>query len=200
MAFAVAVLCLLAPFPANAQGDATVGLLGGQEDDPTDLTRIYRRGLTEWRLRMGWGLQHNLPTGPRTGMVGDAFSVSYNRFRSPRTSWGLEAGGARIRAREKHVTAHSAQALYTHVFSLEPRRIAYWDVGFGLMHFDRLVREQATHTNFVEHVGCGLTWPSGDSNAFSAEYRFLHVSNAGREHPNIGLNSSVFSVGYSWFR
>lgn len=196
----LAILFLFAAPVVHAQDVTPQGTLRLQEEDDLDFRTLLQEDATQWTVRTGWGIQHNLPTGPRTGMFGDTLCVSYNRFRSPRVALGFQASTARIHARDKHVTEYSGQALYTHIFSLEPRRIAYWDVGFGLLHFNELVRELATHTNFVEHIGCGLAWPAGDSRAFSVEYRFLHVSNAGRKHPNIGLNSSLISIGYSWYR
>jgi hypothetical protein len=196
----LALLMLLAVPKAHAQDASAPDPLHLQGEDAFDFRTLLQEDLTQWTVRMGWGYQHNLPTGPRTGMFGDTWCLAYNRFRSPRVALGFQANAAHIHAQEKRVREVSGQILYTRVFSLEPRRIAYWDVGFGLMHFDERVRELATHTNFVEHIGCGVSWPAGDRNAISLEYRFVHVSNGGRKRPNIGLNSSLFSIGYSWFR
>jgi hypothetical protein len=202
MFFALMLLLGLAAPLAFAQGDNGTDAIRLDDATTGDLTYLYQEGLEQWGIEMGWGRQHNLPTGPRSGMAGDTLAVSYGRFRSQRDIAGVCASYGRIRALQHHVSEVSAQGTYTHIFSLEPRRAAYWDVGLGLMHFNDLVREQATHTNFVEHIGWGLTWPDGDNGtgAWSLQYRFMHVSNAGRKHPNIGLNSSHFSVVYTWYR
>ena len=57
-----------------------------------------------------------------------------------------------------------------------------------------------TKINFTEQVG--LTWQvaTGTSSAFTLEYRFCHISNAGLKTPNVGMNVSALSLGYSWYR
>ena len=38
-----------------------------------------------------------------------------------------------------------------------------------------------------------------ESTALTAEYRWLHISNAGIELPNYGTNTMMFLIGLTWF-
>ena len=59
---------------------------------------------------------------------------------------------------------------------------------------DLATREIATPFEFLLHIGAGLEFYN-QTNAWSVNYRLFHVSNAGIEFPNIGLNAHVFSLG-----
>lgn len=57
--------------------------------------------------------------------------------------------------------------------------------------------ETASHANFNLQVGAGVRYPVTKSTDFLVEYRHVHVSNAGLDKPNHGLNTHNFYVGVS---
>lgn len=83
-------------------------------------------------------------------------------------------------------------------FRRRPGHAGHWELGIGLSHLSNGVAEQGTRTNFVEHAGAGVQWPMGDDASWGLGLRFQHISNAGREDPNIGLN--VLAVSYTLYR
>jgi hypothetical protein len=63
---------------------------------------------------------------------------------------------------------------------------------------DKTNRE-ATHLNFVDHIGAGLYYFIKNDLAFTVGYRLRHVSNMGIKYPNSGVDSESFIVGASFF-
>ena len=55
----------------------------------------------------------------------------------------------------------------------------------------------ATSGNFLVSLGGGVKIPAGKSLAFSAGYKLMHMSNAGRSSFNPGLDNNVFFAGIS---
>ncbi len=51
--------------------------------------------------------------------------------------------------------------------------------------------------NFSSNASCGLQYFFDDIDAISIEYRFFHVSNAGIDDDNSGLNMSNIFIGFS---
>ncbi|NIQ01117.1 MAG: hypothetical protein GWM98_12490, partial [Nitrospinaceae bacterium] len=70
--------------------------------------------------------------------------------------------------------------------------------GFAYTNWkDQAERELGSEFEFLLHAGAGLEFFLNQG-SYSINYRFFHVSNAGIESPNIGLNSHVFSLGFQF--
>ena len=61
------------------------------------------------------------------------------------------------------------------------------------------IPEQSSQFNFVLTAGFGIAYFLTDQAAVNAGYRFQHISNAGTDHPNAGLNASLPFVGFSLY-
>lgn len=70
----------------------------------------------------------------------------------------------------------------------------YFKGGAGLIYLTQHTREQGSQFNFNEHIGCGLHYFFKKNLALTLEYRYRHISNAGIEHPNDGINTN-FAIG-----
>jgi lipid A 3-O-deacylase len=57
----------------------------------------------------------------------------------------------------------------------------------------------STRFEFNVQAQAGLHWFVKRNVSVTAEYRWLHLSNAGIERPNQGVNTSLFLVGVNWF-
>lgn len=169
---------------------------GGDVPGFYDLLAPGRQSLL---IGSGWSRQHELPTGPRTGVFGGCLHLQYSRVRRPREEWGMEIAMRELEAPSQDVSAISLASFWRRYFRVQPRRAAYWEVGFGLAHLHDRLPELATRTNFTEHLAVGLRWHHGKRCAWGLEYRFQHMSNAGRKLPNIGLNGSTISFGNAWY-
>lgn len=74
----------------------------------------------------------------------------------------------------------------------------YFKGGLGLIYMSQHTREQSTQFNFNEYAGIGTHYFFKKNIAFTVEYRFRHISNAGRKHPNSGINTYFGICGISY--
>ena len=83
-------------------------------------------------------------------------------------------------------------------FDTHGRFVPYLDLGAGALFTDKQVPPGTSHINFTTAGGVGMhiltrkvTW--------SADIRFMHISNAGLTNPNPGINTVQLRVGVGWF-
>ena len=97
------------------------------------------------------------------------------------------------------------EAAFTPVFRIEQNHLSeiapYAEFGVGVhLLSETSVSEQrrfSTNFQFGSHVGVGARF--GENNAFEIGYRYQHISNAGIDHPNNGINFNILHFGY-WFK
>lgn len=148
----------------------------------------------EWSLQAGYG-----------------FSVKVNRGRSDEHLFLFEPGvsfrlGPRL---EYLIEGHWAQYFTPSGWMLgvvpvggryyfgHGRILPYLSVGAGigwtnLNHLEEINRR----FNFLLEGAIGVRGTTSATEAWSLEWRWSHVSNAGTVLPNLGLNCSVFLVGW----
>jgi lipid A 3-O-deacylase len=79
-------------------------------------------------------------------------------------------------------------------------RIApYIEGGFGIIYTTQHTRKQGTQYNFLSQVGVGLQFFLNEKFALTGGYRFRHMSNAGIDSPNRGINHHFALLGLSYF-
>jgi len=61
------------------------------------------------------------------------------------------------------------------------------------------IPEESSQFNFVLMAGFGISYFLTDQVALNAGYRFQHISNAGTQYPNLGLNASLPYGGFSFY-
>ncbi|HEB78164.1 MAG TPA: acyloxyacyl hydrolase [Methylothermaceae bacterium] len=105
--------------------------------------------------------------------------AEYFEFRQPKR--GHSVGGA---------------ALLRYNFRPWPRLSPYVDAGFGLGDLDVGLRDQADGLVFYPQFGIGVNWSVTRRLSLNAGWRYHHMSNAGRELPNNGINANVFLLGF----
>lgn len=74
----------------------------------------------------------------------------------------------------------------------------YFKGGVGMLYMTLHTVEQSTQFNFNEYAGLGVHYFFRKNMAFTLEYRFRHVSNAGIDSPNTGLNTNFAICGVSF--
>jgi hypothetical protein len=77
--------------------------------------------------------------------------------------------------------------------------VPFVEAGAGLSYTDISRPDLSTNFEFNVQVGTGIGYFFSNNTALTFQARFLHVSNAGIEDPNYGVNTAVFLVGLSWF-
>lgn len=169
----------------------------------------FEKGNSDFGAQLGWGHNFNLPPGPpnRTDMGFAFFFPNWQRnltgviggdsWYSGALFYHMEAGVAFADRDDKFLLGWSP--LMVQYKFLDPKR--KWapnvllGVGFSMTNWkDIAERELGSEFQFLLHAGTGLEYFTKDG-AYSINYRLFHVSNAGIQFPNIGLNAHIFSLG-----
>jgi Lipid A 3-O-deacylase (PagL) len=79
------------------------------------------------------------------------------------------------------------------------RLVPYLELGAAPGYTDLRVREQQTDFVFLVFGGVGASYFVAERAALYAGYRLQHISNAGTDSPNRGINSHTGVVGVSIF-
>jgi hypothetical protein len=74
----------------------------------------------------------------------------------------------------------------------------YVKVGTGLSYMTLHTREQSTQFNFIDTASLGLHYFFNRNTAFTLEGRYRHLSNAGIDEPNSGINTAFILAGISY--
>ncbi len=104
-----------------------------------------------------------------------------------------------LSAKSESATAAGLSAVGRWVFATDWVVRPYLEVALGILGGQLEFRQTNCDVNYVFSGGPGLLWFLSDQVAVTAGYRFQHISNAGSCEKNLGLNSSLFSVGISYF-
>lgn len=85
-------------------------------------------------------------------------------------------------------------------YEIEPiagRWSPYLGLGAGVLHANVNRRETGSDLNFSVSGAAGLRYRMNDQTSLILEYRHLHLSNAGLDERNSGLNTHTFLAGLS---
>lgn len=84
--------------------------------------------------------------------------------------------------------------LYLGDYTLKP----YLEGGVGPSFNSLSIEELGTAFNFVSYGGAGLRLGLSDGASVEMGYRFRHISNAGIDERNSGVNHHVIMLGMAW--
>ena len=73
------------------------------------------------------------------------------------------------------------------------------EFGAGVLFTNKEVPEKTSDVNFTPQAAAGVHIFTGKDAATTISFRFMHISNAGMESPNPGVNTLQLSAGYTWF-
>ena len=79
------------------------------------------------------------------------------------------------------------------------RWVPFIQAGVGLAATDIRNGDLSTTFEFALQAGVGLHYFLRDNLAFTLQYLFIHISNAGIDSPNLGLNNSTFLLGLTCY-
>lgn len=120
------------------------------------------------------------------------------RFYRGNWEWRTELfGGGQIHPKEEYLVGLSPHVRYN--FATGTRIVPFVDVGAGVTATDIGGPDLSGAFQFNLQAGAGVNWFLRDNMALSLEYRYLHLSNARISTPNLGVNTSLFLAGISWF-
>ena len=174
----IGLLCVLPTF-------ASAGML--------DEIRVYGMGgksMTNWHGQADLQALHielAHTVSPRTTL---AVVVSPMSVYQPRSWFGDLYGDG-----SESVPAVSTSALIRRTFRVDARTPWYVEGSFGPMWAQKRIPAATSHFNFISTAGVGLVLNPRGRNPVMLGYRFMHISNAGIEPRNPGLNVSAIVVG-----
>jgi lipid A 3-O-deacylase len=84
-------------------------------------------------------------------------------------------------------------------FATGSRFVPFIDGGAGLTLTDIRKPDLSTDFEFNVQAGIGAQWFFNPHIAASLQGRWLHLSNAGLDSPNQGVNTTMFLLGLNWF-
>ncbi len=70
--------------------------------------------------------------------------------------------------------------------------------GLGMVYMTQHTLEQSTQFNFTQQGGVGVHYFIRKNIALTLEGRYRHLSNAGIDHPNTGINTQFVLAGISY--
>jgi opacity protein-like surface antigen len=175
------------------------GPLAAQED--------FRFGSMEITLSAGYSVSHTT--------VGDVDTVNgfhliphFGVFVTDEHGPGWVKGNLEVLAEPTLIYFDSDQdsatlvglsALGRWVFNAGGRVKPFVEAGVGILGGDTNFRQTDCDVNFILQGGVGALVFLSPRTALTAGYRFHHVSNADTCDKNLGINSSLFILGASYF-
>ena len=148
----------------------------------------------EWSLSEGFGFTVNVNSGRSHELA--LFAHPGISFRiGPRFEWLIEGHFAHFFSPGGYMVG--AMPIGGRLYIGNGRRLVYATFGAGagwtnLAELDEIDQK----FNFLLQTGLGLRSPISDTQAWTLEVRWSHISNAGMNQPNLGLNMLVFLGGF----
>jgi hypothetical protein len=168
---------------------------GGSFSSPTLIgsTERVRLGLVAFRyarvLARGenLALKYTLDAVPVASLSFPSFEATtgggFREVRKTITGAGLSPVGFQLNFRRRERVQPFAQA------------------SGGFLYFgERVPDTRGAQFNFTGDFGGGVQWKTGPRRAWTAGYRYHHVSNGYRADVNPGFDSNLFYVGFSIFK
>ena len=171
----------------------------------------FAKGSEEWALALGQGIGHDL-----WGSSGeDAAEVRFTGL-VPRYGLGLSdpvaedawyrgnlelllEGALLVATEPKGGFLGGASALLRYNFLAWRRVVPFVELGAGVAWLELDLESQSDGLSFTPQGGLGFHWWLSPRAALTASWRLHHVSNAGIGDDNVGINESLFLVGFSYF-
>lgn len=105
-----------------------------------------------------------------------------------------------ITARPKKTFGEGASILFRYNFVTGTRWVPFFEAGVGILHWNlRITRDLNSQFNFTILGGPGVNYFLTDKLAITGQIGLHHISNAHRRSPNVGVNSSVYLLGVSYY-
>ena len=139
-----------------------------------------------WNVGLRYGLILTKPRGPG--------------FLRGRLEYALEVVPAFVVV-QKQNTAYGAGVnpfAFKWAFATRGKVVPYLEIGGGTLFTNTQVPAGTSRINFTSGGAVGLHFLRTKRN-FSAEVRYMHISNAGLATPNPGVNTIQLRVGFGWF-
>lgn len=199
----------------------------GQSPDPVipGFIEQFEQGQTLWGFEIGYGFTFDLPPPPPS--LGDRTDMEFLYFfpqwkynltgvvgKGPYRGalyWVIE-GGLVANVTDPEFKSVKTGDAPNFVVAFVPIQLEYkflnphrrWvpfifgGTGVSVGDFQHSADEISTAFEFVLNTGGGIEYFFENGRAVSFNYHFWHLSNSAIKTPNIGLNSHVFTIGFTF--
>lgn len=160
-----------------------------------------------WEFRTGYGYQYkNMKTRPNNYQIHpflpSAVAPVYQWNRGPAwthgtLSWNPELFLVLITHPYYRPMLGVNPLQFQYEFTSVGRVTPYLTAGAGVLYAEINRRETGADINFNLSVAAGAKYAVSDRWSLVLEYRHIHISNAGLDEPNSGLNTNTFLAGVS---
>jgi len=174
---------------------------------PEDIGANFSKGSNEAGISLGASEGAHIFGGTKTHdfalakvLVGHVISSEVASDRWYRGEWELLGevfGGGQFEPGSAYVVGVTPGVRYN--FATGSRWVPFFDAGAGVSATDIGRPDLGGKFQFNLQTGPGVRWFVEKNVAVTLQYRYLHLSSAGSELPNAGVNTSVFYVGVTWF-
>jgi lipid A 3-O-deacylase len=170
------------PWQFGFWGGGGVSIFGGSRDVSTATAG----------LRFGKILSHEIGDGQMRGVFewsADAIPLYYfvqpNTFKGNNNTYGASFNPLNL----------------TWNFTAPKAITPFVELGGGVLFTSKPVPVTTTaNVNFTSHAGAGFHFFTRDNQAITIGARYEHISSAGLDVPNPGVNTVQITVGYNWFK
>ncbi len=159
----------------------------------------FQRGKQELSLFLAEAESHRIPRKTTDLTAFRLLKLRCGSFVSPREEYAIELALAQEEERPENDGLFIV-GCYRRFLAVRRSAAVAFDVGFGVVCFEKRLIAHSTRINFTEHLGISLHLATGSNTAVTLGYVFSHNSNAGLRLPNLGINASIWNIGVSWYR
>ena len=103
--------------------------------------------------------------------------------------------GLTVSPKTRAMASVGMMALYYLEFISSDRLVPYLEGGIGVVYTDFQVENQGSRLNFNPQIGIGVEFERDSGPPVFGAVRLSHISNAGLDHDNRGVNSVVLMIG-----
>lgn len=159
----------------------------------------FEKGRKDFSVITGFGQNHRFPTATKSKLKFDVADLRWGKFSSQRNQKAIDlCVGHMVEGHDNLIVCTTAS--HRHYFMVRDKTALAWELGIGLAHLEHKVPELGSRLNFTEQAGVVFQRKLSESSALTFNYKFFHISNAGLTLPNVGLNSSMVTVGYAKYQ
>ena len=174
----------------------------------------FEKGYHEIGTEVGYGLGANIPFAlDRTDIAFTHFAVNFqldltgnigHSYSQGNLNWYAELNADVLHSPGYGTLVGFSPLMFQYKFIKPGRKWAptvLGGAGISLSDWDKdnlAAKEISGDFQFLLHAGIGLEYFRPEKGSFAVNYRFFHVSNAGMESPNLGLNASLFTLGFTF--
>jgi len=166
----------------------------------------FQTGTFEVGISVGAGIGHKILNDTAHGLAlsaidfGRTFTDLVGRDHWYQGNWELVGeifAGAQYSPDVAYVAGGAALLRYN--FETHSRWTPFINIGAGAAATNIRDGDLSTKFEFTLQGGVGAHYFLTRDLALTGQYRYVHLSNAGIQYPNLGVNTSMFYIGATWF-